>query len=627
LDDHGAQSLSAVARPAPAARAAEGPWNPGIQSELPHALLPLSTIFRPENVFTTVAQAQDWQELTGLPLEQLVAFRPERLLVHELLIRVTGDISVDDGTKVEDLGINFRRITHTILTRHLVPRMTEIVAVYERARQRIASTVGAELAAALARPLPLSRPEPAASGLHRMLRWFRRDAPSALREDDGWDREERTLQEWQAKLQSEAEPARKAAYRALIRVMSAVRSRHGSLWGDATVLAPLVTGLAANEQGAAAIGALIEPWVREAAAAEGFALLPTQPQPVVMNTKGASAAGKSTMRPQQKRLAAEIGVEWRDFALISPDIWRKYLLDYGALGEHYKYAGSFTGKELAIVDEKLDRYMARKAELGFISHLLIDRFRFDSFAPDSEEAGSNLLTRFGHYVYLFFLITPPHATVERSWKRGLDVGRYKAVDDLLAHNVEAYTGMPELFFTWALRTSKIVHFEFLDNSVAAGELPRTIAFGRNGEINILDVEHMIDIDRYRKIDVDATQPGGVYGDARAMAADANTSFIAQCVKMLPVVNFAAADSGRLYAHIERGRLVWTDPALLDRALADPATRAGLRAAAPDIEMFRNESAPQERALDATRYHTLGRWGSASAAQSAAETTSALPESR
>ena len=241
-----------------------------------------------------------------------------------------------------------------------------------------------------------------------------------------------------------------------------------------------------------------------------------------------------------------------------------------------------------------------------MSHLLIDRFRFDSFAPDSEEAGSNLLTRFGHYVYLFFLITPPHLTVERSWKRGLDVGRYKAVDDLLAHNVEAYKGMPELFFTWALRTTKIVHFEFLDNRVAAGELPRTIAFGRNGEINILDVACMIDIDRYRKIDVNATRPDDVYGAAEAMAPEHNVSFLVACARQLPVVNFAMADSGRVYASLERGRVVWTDPTLLAGALADTTTRAGLLAVAPDIAAFVGVDAAS-RTLDASRYPTLGHW--------------------
>ncbi|MBM3372819.1 MAG: hypothetical protein FJY44_02995 [Betaproteobacteria bacterium] len=109
------------------------------------------------------------------------------------------------------------------------------------------------------------------------------------------------------------------------------------------------------------------------------------------------------------------------------------------------------------MDHKLDRVMARKAERGDMSHLLIDRFRFDTFAPASDVAGSNLLTRFGEIVYLFFMVTPPHATVERAWQRGLEVGRYKAVDDLLAHNIEAYTGMPEVFFTWALAADKKVH--------------------------------------------------------------------------------------------------------------------------------------------------------------------------
>jgi len=115
-----------------------GPWNPGIGSDLPARLLPLSTILVPDNVFTSVAEACELRELTGLELEQLVVFRPQRLVVHELLIRITGDISVPDGNKVEDLGINFRRITHAILTRHLQPHMREIVRTYETVRRDIA---------------------------------------------------------------------------------------------------------------------------------------------------------------------------------------------------------------------------------------------------------------------------------------------------------------------------------------------------------------------------------------------------------------------------------------------------------------------------------------------------------
>ena len=592
-----------------------GPWNPGISSELPEHLLPLSTIFRPENAFTTVSQALELQELTGLDLEDLVTFRPQRLLVHELLVRVTGDISVPDGTKVEDLGINFRRITQTLLANHLEPRQASIIAVYETLRTTLAPLVERELAQAYRKVgSPGSGPD-VDQAQHGWRRVFRRLAGEPARDsssEDDWVREERLLAQWTAQAQSDADPGRKAAYRALVKVVSAVRAKHGSLWGEPAMLAPLVVGLACNDEGAKMIGREIEPMIRAAAQKENYALLPAQRKPVVMNTKGASASGKSTMRPLQKKLAGVIGVAWSDFALISPDIWRKYLLDYNALGDAYRYAGTLTGKELAIIDEKLDRYMAEKAERGGMSHLLIDRFRFDSFASDSEEAGSNLLTRFGHDVYMFFMITPPHITVERSWKRGQDVGRYKAVDDLLAHNVEAYTGMPELFFTWALKTDKTVHYEFLDNGVTGDSLPRTIAFGWNGEMNVLDVKTLLDIDRYRKIDVNATRPEAVYADPRAMRAENSTGFLKQCAHLLPVVNFAERESGRVYARLEAGRLAWVDREVLDRVVADAETRTGLEAAAPGIADAKAAvAAPQGPVyLDAQRFHTLGRWGGA-----------------
>jgi hypothetical protein len=103
-----------------------------------------------------------------------------------------------------------------------------------------------------------------------------------------------------------------------------------------------------------------------------------------------------------------------------PDIWRKFLLDYSSLGAAYKYAGTMTGHEVEIIDKKLDRHMASKAVRGAMSHLLIDRFRFDSFVPAPEGYESTRpLTRFGDLVDIFFMITPPEMTVERAWTRGL----------------------------------------------------------------------------------------------------------------------------------------------------------------------------------------------------------------
>jgi hypothetical protein len=596
-----------MSEPNHSASAPEGPWNPGLQSQIPKDLLPLATLYRPENVLTTLRQARELADLTGLAAEDLVVFRPERLVVHELLARVTADFSVDDGQKTEDLGINFRRISEIILTRHVAPHMAEIREAHAALRAQLLTAVTAMLDYGLQDVTPAA-PKPRVGFWSRLFRSTEKAEAPVEKAEAG---DLRAIRRWDAQAQATSDPLQRAACLALARVASAMHARHGRIWGDRTLIATVATDLAANDYGSEAIGRLIEPYVQQAAEAEGFRLLPAQPRPVVMNTKGASAAGKSTLRPLQHALAERIGISWDDFALISPDIFRKFLLDYATLGPAYKYAGALSGHELQIVDHKLDRYMARKAARGAMSHLLIDRFRFDTFAPASDVAGSNLLTRFGSLVYLFFLLTPPDATVERAWHRGLEVGRYKAVDDLLAHNIEAYTGMPEVFFTWALAGDKKVHYEFLDNSVALGERPRTVAFGWNGEMNVLDVKGLLDVDRYRRINVDACNAQEVHPGAAEMAPENNTRFLAACVSRLPAVNFADRSSGRIYLRTENGKVVWSDPQILAAALTNAETRAGIAAVAPQALQFSTSPATPRVLQDIIgedRIHTLGQWG-------------------
>ena len=581
-----------------------GPWHPGISSQIPRELLHLATVFRPEHVSTALTEAEELAEFTGLPAVELVAFRPERLALHELLVRVTADVSVPDGERIEDLGINFRAITRVLLERHVNPRMASIAQAHESVRARVAAIVERELAPLFA-PAAAASPPARPGWLARLAGARTPAAPAPARRLTA----DAAIAQWEADARRLEDPVERAARRAIARAVAAVLVRHGALWGGPGAIARVATALAANDAGGEAVGALIEPLVQSGAVAEGYALLPAQEAPVVMNTKGPSAAGKSTMRPLQKRLAGRIGVRWSDFALISPDIWRKQLLDYGSLGAAYKYAGAFTGEELRIVDQKLDRYMARKAGRGRMSHLLIDRFRFDSFAPDSDEAGSNLLTRFGQIVYLFFLVTPPAALVERAWNRGLDVGRYKAVDDTLAHAVEAYSGMPQLFFTWVARTDKRVHFEFLDNTVARGAPPRTAAFGWNDTLHVLDVGCLLDIERFRKLDVDAHAPEALYPDPSLLAPERNTAFLATCVTRFRTVDFVEQATGRAWLRVVGGKPVWADTALLARALADPDTRAGIAAAVPAALSAAEVIAGPPQALPpGERIHTVGDWG-------------------
>jgi hypothetical protein len=598
---------------APATRPAEafGPWHTGISSRIPTAFLPLATAFSASNVLTSIEEAHERSAFTGLDPEDLVAFRPERLVVHELLIRVMADLSVPDGPDYADLGVNFRRITEAIHQSHIEPHLADIVQAYNELRRRAAGLIESELSSSLFAAATSRRREPATSGVLALLgRGRKRQEPPA---ESIEDKERRILAEWQQRADGSDEPLQGCILRTLARLAAAIAVRHGRIRGDRELLTALATDLVCNDHGSEMIGRMIEPHIATAVAMQGYRLLPPRERPVVMNTKGASASGKSTMRQLQRELARELGLDWADFALISPDIWRKYLLDYDSLGEAGKYAGSLTGHELRIIDQKLDRYMAQKAERGRMSHLLIDRFRFDSFAEEEGgEEGVRLLTRFGAVVYMFFMITPPIATVERSWQRGLEVGRYKAVDDLLDHNVEAYAGMPRLFFTWALRKDKQVHYEFLDNSVPASERPRTIAFGWNDEMSILDVGCLLDIERFRKIDIAAQDPAQVHPDPAALAAENNTAFLLRCARMIRQISLADHATGRIYARIEAGAVAGIDPEALAEAMQDDDTRVALLALAPEICAAHAWQGPRWLGSQ-QRAHTIGRWGDASAA--------------
>src|SRR3984957_12517814 len=494
-----------------------------------------------------------------------------------------------------------------LFERHLLPEMDAIGAAYDRARFELRDAVDAALATVAPEQAPAARAKrwPA---LRRFARLAGRRGAAAVPTGGGWGPGHIADCE---RLAAMGEDLRqRIAYRALARVMSALFTTHGHAWGTRELIASAAIDMACNEYGSDSIGRAIEPLLLRAARSEGYRLLPRQERPIVINTKGPSASGKSTLRPLQKKLAGDIGAQWRDFALISPDIWRKQLLDYGKLGAAYKYAGAFTADELQIVDQKLDRYMARKHRRGDMTHLLIDRFRFDSFAPDSDEAGSNLLTRFGQTVYLFFVITPPESLVERAWMRGLDFGRYKPVDDTLAHAVEAYVGIPDVFFTWVRRSDKRIQFEFLDNTVPLGELPRPVAFGDKETFNILSVKGTLDIERYGRVNVDAVRPESLYPDRGLLAAEHNTGFLRRCVGGFRKVNFAEAATGRIYLRIESGAPVWVDTVALASAASDPDVRSGIMAVAPGALRGEVPGEPGTRYLrsGAGTAPTLGEWG-------------------
>lgn len=575
-------------------------WNPGLNSEIPGRLLPYVTLYRPENSEVGYTQAKEAADFCGLDTTDMISFRVERLIVHELLIRVTADLSVPDGPNYEELGINMRSMTARILDTYIEPKLEEIhtrfAAIKNEADSKIREILDADVFNRVAMP-PVDQKS---KGLFKRL--FRKDKPEVV---SGESSVLAALTDWQKELNCDGDPFRKACLRSLMNVVGGIVGQRGRLMADQDIITKFALIIFCNTFGSQAIGKLIEPIFADAVKAESYRFLPAQTKTFFMNVKGASAAGKSTIRPLQRLLAEKLKVPWEDFALISPDYWRKFLLDYGSLGADYKYAAMLTGQELEIIDKKLDKYMEHKASIKAIPHLLIDRFRFDSFETAQDQGqSSQLLTRFGDTVFLFFIITPPAATVERAWKRGNITGRYKAVDDLLFHNIEAYTGMPNLFFSWVSSTSKKIHFEFLDNSVAFGKRPRTVAFGWNNKMTILDLKILNDIDRFRNVNIDATTPEDVLINSTSEPFD----FLKNCLKKIPDVTLADHESTRIYGQFKMGEWVYKDTSILKEYNVSSFNTKCLSALGWEQTPNRTVAKPLYLDTETDTQSTLGDWG-------------------
>lgn len=551
-------------------------WNPGIGTGIPREFKSLETIFRPECVFSGIDEVKEFAALTGLAEEELTVFRPERLVLHELTVRVTADIAVAEGEREEDFGWNFRRIAEHIRDVYIAPQMEAIKAAYAELRQNADLAVREILGETLFAPPPTIAPP---SFWSRLLR-----PPKAAVEESSIERDQRIVAAYKTAGLGSADPMQRAIYKSLYRVLSAIAGKRGSIIADRDLLAKLVTNHVCNSYGSQLVGQMIAPLIDAAIAQEGYARVANREAPVLISLKGAAASGKSSLRPLIKQIMADQGIEPDGYATISPDIWRRLLLDYEALGPARKYAGHLTSRELTVVDGKLDRHIRDKAKRDHaIPHFLVDRFRFDSFS--SEKVGLVLHDTYARYVdtmVMYFLVTAPEETVERGWQRALERGRYKAVEDFLGHGIEAYSGMPKIFFKWLAYPHPKYHYFFLDNMVPRGTFPKTIAVGDQQEMTISDPRGFINIERYQRINVSATSAGQVYPAAALMSVANNASFLKECVRRIPVVNFVDPASGKTYLTLKGGKAEVLDAAVLAQVAQEAEIAAAIGQIAPEV---------------------------------------------
>ncbi|WP_157058488.1 hypothetical protein [Azoarcus sp. CIB] len=537
-------------------------WSPGVLSRTPTAFRLLETIHRPENVFPSAELVEDFARMTGMPMEELVMFRPARLALHEVIVRVTADIVVSEGESEEVFGQNFRRIADRILSHHVLPRMGEVERMHLDLRERVTHRVRAILAARLG---PVAAPSAVRTFPSRLLARCR-----SIRSPDKipGEREHSVVSGFKSDGLAASDPCERAIFKGLYRVLGAILAARGILGSDLQMLAELVTRYVCNHFGSRMIGEAIKEWIDVAVEQEGYQRVCNRAQPVLISLKGASAAGKSSIRPMIKRLMTDCGIEPDGYATISPDVWRRLLLDFESLGDAYKYAGYLTSREVMVIDGKLDRYIRDKANRAqAIPHLLVDRFRFDSFSSDEvSRILRDTYTRYVSTIHMYFLVTPPEETVERGWLRALERGRYKAVEDFLAHCVEAYRGMPKILFRWLGCSDVDYRYYFMDNRVPKGTFPKLIAAGNRDRMEIYDLEGMVNIERYQKINIHAhsrteVHPPDAYADIQE-----NVSFLHQCIRRVPSVVLVNSPDGRPYLEFSDKRFKVLDAQTLTAVL-------------------------------------------------------------
>ena len=563
----------------PPAAEAFSAWNPGIEPGVPGEFALLETIYRPEFVASSYAYLREVSRWSGLPAEELCAYLPERLALHELIVRLTAEVSVPEGDDQSIYGRNARRMAAKVYADYLVPQMAEIRRIHAELLQQAEQVVRELLDTSLS-PVAVVLP------LRRFpFSLFGRRKAAAPPPESSEDHDHRVVAAYRADGLATTDPLRRAIYKSLYRVLGGVLATHGRLSSERGLLVEVVTRHVGNHWGSELIGRKVASLLDQAIEHEGWVRIEDRESPRMISMKGASAAGKSSLRGLMiRRLRAE-GFPFAGYVTISPDVWRRVLLDYASLGPAYKYAGYFTSRELNVIDAKLDRYLRDKANRQQRTpHLLVDRFRFDSFSSERvERVFQDTYARYVDTMHMVFVITAPEETVERGWQRGLQNGRYKAVEDFLGHCVEAYTGIPKLLFKWLASPRPGFEFSFLDNGVPKGQSPKLIARGDRSALTIHDPLAFINIERYQKIDIKARSPAAVYPPGPAMAVARNCGFLRECVQRIRRVEFVDGEAGAPYLQVQSGRFEVLDVAVFDRVMAREESGEILRTLAPWLD--------------------------------------------
>jgi hypothetical protein len=126
-------------------------------------------------------------------------------------------------------------------------------------------------------------------------------------------------------------------------------------------------------------------------------------------------------------------------------------------------------------------------------------------------------------------------------------------------------------------------------------------------MNILDLNCLLNIDRYQNINVEAQTPEAIYAEPSSRHVGNRSEFLRQCVRCIPTVKFADYATGQIYAQIVNGKLTKWNRSVYQIAVHDNDVRASFEMiAAPPQGSSLGSPGCLDR-LDPRHNVTLGQW--------------------
>jgi len=129
-------------------------------------------------------------------------------------------------------------------------------------------------------------------------------------------------------------------------------------------------------------------------------------------------------------------------------------------------------------------------------------------------------------------------------------------------------------------------------------------------MNILDLTCLLDIDRYRNINIEAQTPAAIYARPSSRYVAKNPEFLKQCLRRIPTIIFAEQQTGQIYARIANGKLTHWNSRVYQLAVRDDDTRAAFESVAAPARRESSTSLDDNDWLDPHQSLTLGEWGGA-----------------